>query len=1432
MQLRYMKTFLNPQGGACKVTSLAWSPNNTKMVVVTMDRVVILYDELGERRDKFSTKPSNPQAGKKSYLVKGLAFSPDSTKIAVGPTDNIIFVYKIEEEWGDKKVICNKFVQQSAVTCLIWPPEQQSIIFGLADGKVRIANLKTNKSTTLYGTDNFVVSLAAKVRFVNIPAPLMPFAVAAGCDKRIIAYGKEGRVLQNYTKDNEEKEFTVAICSPSGQSVVVGSYNSPRKGSWDESKLKEIPYLYTITAMAWKRDGSRLVAGTLCGGVELFDCCLRRSVYKNKFEMTYVGLSQIGILRVTFIDKVSIMGKDIYLVSYTTDTLLVGDLSHNKLSEVPWQGTGGNEKLFFEKENVCMVFNAGELSLIEYGINEILGTVRTEFMNPHLTSVRLNERKQRGVEDNKKMVYLVDLKTITVVDMLTGFNIATVNHDSRIDRLEGDIVDLERSDGKTEVLVNEGVTTISYTLDEGMIEFSEQLLMMVILAVTFLESLEMSLETEAMWKTLSHLVLEARQLHIAERCFAALGDASKAKTLQQINKIAEQSAEETQVRGSYLHWIIDCLYDTFYRVEMEQTMSVFELQLAVLDKNFKLAESILLEHGYVDEAIEMYQELHKWDEAIAVAASKGHPELENLWAAHYQWLSETAQEEKAGKLVKEREGNYSEAVNLYLKAGLPAKAARLAMSQEELINSAELLEKVAASLMKGGLYEQAGELYEKVEKNDKAMDSYRKENAYRRAVELSRVAFPSEVVKLEEAWGDYLVSHKQLNAAINHYIEARCSIKAIEAAIQAQQWNKVVQIVDLQEDNVAERSVITKRESFKTDSWLAEKYFVKGGDPRAAIGMYTKANMYEAAHKLAVECMTQEEVAVIYISQAQELEAQGQYKEAESQYENMIRLVAIHHEDLLSDTHLHLAKELEGEGQLRQAEHHFLEARDWKAAVNMYRNQGWIQTSATSFQKLVAKQHGSQNASKQVAYLWAKSLGGDSAVKLLQKVGLLESAIDYAAENCAFEFAFDLSRTAMKSKLPDIHLKYAMFLEDEGKFSEAEKKIIKAGKSKEVVLMYVHNQDWDSAQRVAEENDPDSVTDVLVGQEAAMWTDALRVVKEYLPDRLEQWQDEYDRGYVQRGAESLLNQGIEWEKKGEYNRSIEMYMKITPSMTTNHELVEDAMVKAVELAMKLVSDRAYDVARVACARLVDIKCYEQAGELYLGVEMVKEAIDVYIQGELWPKAERCAAEMAPKYEQYVEETYVAFLKQKGQAEQLVDVDVIAGLDMMVQRGQLEKAIETVEQQVDGLGKGSAASSPFAQEFEVILEIIITAPDAQGVGWDNMAFVFLNRYLDLSEEEKREEVKEWVLAVSMDQKVEQVLPTDDRDLWLLTLGMISYFLVSPPLRNKMEFKRPGKAANKEDWNKFIMATKVSHSPECQDVLRFLGNWCGAPQNPSY
>ena len=85
----------------------------------------------------------------------------------------------------------------------------------------------------------------------------------------------------------------------------------------------------------------------------------------------------------------------------------------------------------------------------------------------------------------------------------------------------------------------------------------------------------------------------------------------------------------------------------------------------------------------------------------------------------------------------------------------------------------------------------------------------------------------------------------------------------------------------------------------------------------------------------------------------------------------------------------------------------------------------------------------------------------------------------------------------------------------------------------------------------------------------------------------------------------------------------------------------------------------------------------------------------------------------------------------------------------------------------------------------------------------------------TQEDKREEVKEWVLAVSMDQRVEQVLPTDERGTYVGSLHCSHTQVDSlpcvitgyPVLRHKVDFKRGGRCANKEDWNKFIMATKV-------------------------
>lgn len=151
----------------------------------------------------------------------------------------------------------------------------------------------------------------------------------------------------------------------------------------------------------------------------------------------------------------------------------------------------------------------------------------------------------------------------------------------------------------------------------------------------------------------------------------------------------------------------------------------------------------------------------------------------------------------------------------------------------------------------------------------------------------------------------------------------------------------------------------------------------------------------------------------MYLAQAQALESSGKLKEAEKlfvsisnpdlaismykkqkQYDNMIRLVEKYHPELVTITHKHLAQELEAGKQYKLAEQHYILANEWKAAVNMFRSaEMWDEAHK------IAKIHGSVEAGNQVAFLWAKSLGGDAAVRLLNKMNLLGQCIDYSCQN-------------------------------------------------------------------------------------------------------------------------------------------------------------------------------------------------------------------------------------------------------------------------------------------------------------------------------------------------------------------------------------------------------------------------------------------------
>lgn len=92
------------------------------------------------------------------------------------------------------------------------------------------------------------------------------------------------------------------------------------------------------------------------------------------------------------------------------------------------------------------------------------------------------------------------------------------------------------------------------------------------------------------------------------------------------------------------------------------------------------------------------------------------------------------------------------------------------------------------------MYELAGDLSQKMNQPNAAIDYYRKGKVFARAIELARNVSPEEVTALEEEWGDWLISRRQADASISHYIEAGATAKALEAAVNAKQWLKAVQV--------------------------------------------------------------------------------------------------------------------------------------------------------------------------------------------------------------------------------------------------------------------------------------------------------------------------------------------------------------------------------------------------------------------------------------------------------------------------------------------------------------------------------------------------------------------------------------------------------------------------------------------------------------
>jgi intraflagellar transport protein 172 len=350
----------------------------------------------------------------------------------------------------------------------------------------------------------------------------------------------------------------------------------------------------------------------------------------------------------------------------------------------------------------------------------------------------------------------------------------------------------------------------------------------------------------------------------------------------------------------------------------------------------------------------------------------------------------------------------------------------------------------------------------------------------------------------------------------------------------------------------------------------------------------------------------------------------------------------------------------------------------------------------------------------------------------LSKFGLLEAAIEFAADNNSFDFAFELGRFASKEKLAEVHYKYgkylyilcrplsyhatAMYLEDEGRFKDAENSFILAGKPREAILMYIHSQDWNSALAIAEAYEPHSVPDVLVGQakialtnkenargealilraqrpdlaikfykELNQWNDAIRFAKEYMPNKLPEVNSDYEQFLATQGGsgkEEILSSAKMHEFQKDYSQAIDMYLRLSPACSTDIAFLEEQWSYAIKLAVKFVPDRVADVARAAGAKLLAVKRPETAGAMLFAVELYKEAIDAFVSGGLWDQA-KDVLKRAPKYTEYLEALYAKNNQRPGSSNPVSSGGPVTegNLKAYAERGEWEKCIELAAAQV-------------------------------------------------------------------------------------------------------------------------------------------------------
>ncbi|MEA5449634.1 WD40 repeat domain-containing protein [Leptolyngbya sp. CCNP1308] len=247
------------QGHGDAVTSVAFSPDSTRIVSGSADTTVRLWDsETGQ-------PIGQPLQGHDEY-VYSVAFSPDGTRIVSGSADQTIRLWDAETGQPIGQPLQG---HDDWVTSVAFSPDGTRIVSGSDDKTVRLWDVKTGQpiGQPLQGHEDFVTSVAFSPDGTRI--------VSGSADQTIRLWDSEtGQPIGQPLQGHDHYVWSAAF-SPDGTRIISGSEDKTVQ-LWDAETGQPIGqplqgHHKRVMSVAFSPDGTRIVSGSVDQTIRLWD---------------------------------------------------------------------------------------------------------------------------------------------------------------------------------------------------------------------------------------------------------------------------------------------------------------------------------------------------------------------------------------------------------------------------------------------------------------------------------------------------------------------------------------------------------------------------------------------------------------------------------------------------------------------------------------------------------------------------------------------------------------------------------------------------------------------------------------------------------------------------------------------------------------------------------------------------------------------------------------------------------------------------------------------------------------------------------------------------------------------------------------------------------------------------------------------------------